>query len=278
MGKRKRPIHGLWEPDGELLRTSCRRRFRPSRPGMAFWFPNFTLLFMTRTASCRKFFGGRRGGHGITHNGKFVTTRTMYLRFDCANSKRNANRARLFELARFALKHGNEHAGEQRTAAARGRCNAENDLENAFMNATLEMHAPTMKPEPAMLGKRKILLFYDDPAVRQVLRNLLADEDFVVLSAANGGETLDLASATNPDLALLDLHMPDKDGWRIFEQLSLKNPRLPIVLITAGPSQLFSALASGVSALLAKPLNLVKLLDTVHNVLEEPAALRFHAS
>jgi len=142
------------------------------------------------------------------------------------------------------------------------------------MNATLEMSAPVMKPKPVRTAKKKILLVDDDAAIRQILVRLLQEEDYFVLTGANGVEALALAEATKFDLVILDLNMPLKDGWTTFEQLTAKRPLLPIILITARPNQLFPALASGVGALLEKPLDFVKLFDTVRNLLEEPEELR----
>jgi len=142
------------------------------------------------------------------------------------------------------------------------------------MNATLEMPEPVTKPKAVKPSKRKILLADDDPAIRQILLRLLAEENYFVVTAANGVEAMALAEAGKFDLVLLDLNMPLKDGWETFEQLSSKNPLLPFILITARPNQLFPALASGVGALLEKPLDFVKLFATIHNLLEEPSEAR----
>ncbi len=131
-----------------------------------------------------------------------------------------------------------------------------------------------MNSKMASPKKQKILLVCHDQVVGKVLRNVLADEDYMVFPAASSDETLKLATAGGVDLALLDLQMPNEDGWRVFEQLSVKHPRVPIVLITTGPVQIFSALASCVSALLAKPLNLVEVLATVQRLLGNHAEVR----
>jgi CheY-like chemotaxis protein len=153
-----------------------------------------------------------------------------------------------------------------------------NDLESAFMNATLEMPAPVAKPKVMKPARHKILLVDDDPGIRKILLRLLAEEDYLVLTAANGVEALELANTTKFDLVLLDLNMPVKNGWETFEQLSAKYPLLPIILITARPNQLFPALASGVGALMEKPLNFVKLFHTIQNLLEEPPETRLARS
>ena len=142
------------------------------------------------------------------------------------------------------------------------------------MNATLEMPAPVAKPSAMKPAKPRILLVDDDPGIRQILLRLLAEEDYLVLTATNGIEALELVNATKFDLVLLDLNMPIKDGWETFEQLSTENPLLPIILITARPNQFFPALASGVGALMEKPLDFVKLFHTIQDLLNEPADVR----
>lgn len=138
------------------------------------------------------------------------------------------------------------------------------------MNATLEMTAPAQ----ASTAKRKILLVDDDPAIRQILVRLLNEEDFIVLTAANGLEALALTGSAKFDLVLLDLNMPVKNGWETFEQLSANDPLMPIILITARPNQFFPAMASGVGALLEKPLDFTKLFHTIHDLLEESDEMR----
>jgi DNA-binding response OmpR family regulator len=94
------------------------------------------------------------------------------------------------------------------------------------------------------------------------------------MPAANGVQALKLASTTKFDLALLDLNLSVTEGWKIFEQISAKNPLLPIILITARPNHFFHALASGVSGLLERPLDFVKLFNTIRNLLLAPSPAR----
>jgi CheY-like chemotaxis protein len=122
--------------------------------------------------------------------------------------------------------------------------------------------------------KQKVLLVDDDPAVRAMLSRVLVEEDYHVLPAANGIEAVEIAAGTAVDLVLLDLNMPQKNGWDTFEQLTRENPFLPVIIITARPNQLFPALASGAGALMEKPLDLPKLLRTMRDLLQEPAATR----
>jgi CheY-like chemotaxis protein len=123
-------------------------------------------------------------------------------------------------------------------------------------------------------AKKKILLVDDDSAIRKILLRLLSEEGYSVLPAANGVEALESASLVKFDLVLLDLNMPQKDGWETFEQLTTDDPLLPIIVITARPNQLFPALASGVGALLEKPLDFARLLETIRNLVNEPPEVR----
>jgi DNA-binding NtrC family response regulator len=142
------------------------------------------------------------------------------------------------------------------------------------MNATLEAHVPVTKSRTERPAKRKILLVDDDPALRRVLSRLLSEEDFLVLNAGDGAKALELANLTRFDLVLLDLKAQVDYEWEIFGQLSAQNPLLPVILITDEPNQFFHAVASGVGALLEKPLNFTRLFHTIHDLLEEPAEER----
>jgi len=122
--------------------------------------------------------------------------------------------------------------------------------------------------------KYKVLLVDDDAAVRRMLSRVLEEEAYSVFLAANAGEALEVASTAAVDLALLDLNLPDQNGWDLFERLITEHPFLPIIVLTARSNQLFPALAAGVGALMEKPLDLPKLLATMRDLLEEPAAIR----
>lgn len=139
------------------------------------------------------------------------------------------------------------------------------------MNAQLETTAPEMRKE-ARRANREILLVDDDPAIRRIIPRLLADEGYVAHTAADGARALDLASAVDFDLVLLDLNMPTKDGWETLEQLRKTNPTLPVIVVTARPNQFFTALDSGVGALLEKPLDFTKLFKTIRELLAEAPA------
>jgi DNA-binding response OmpR family regulator len=95
-----------------------------------------------------------------------------------------------------------------------------------------------------------------------------------VRSAANGAAALQAAETAPPDLVLLDLRLPDKNGWDVFGRLTRKWPLLPVVVITSQSNQLFTALAAGVGALVEKPLHIQKMLQTISRLLRESVETR----
>jgi CheY-like chemotaxis protein len=136
-----------------------------------------------------------------------------------------------------------------------------------------------MKPRPRTADglrpqERSILLVDDDPAVREMIGRVLAQEGYTVLRAASGPEALGIIEANHIDLVLLDLNMPVQDGWDAFERLTSRDPLLSVIIITARPNQVFTALGAGAGALLEKPLDFPKLLQTVGELLTEPANVK----
>jgi CheY-like chemotaxis protein len=120
----------------------------------------------------------------------------------------------------------------------------------------------------------RILVVDDDASVREMLRRVLVGEGYSVCAAASGIAALEIAAVNPVDLVLLDLNMPGKSGWDTFKMLTAKNPLLPVVIVTARSNQLFTALSAGVGALLEKPLHFPRLLQTIRQLLAEPAAAR----
>jgi len=124
------------------------------------------------------------------------------------------------------------------------------------------------------MKSKRILLVDDDPTVRDSLNDVLVAEGYTVTPSENGQQAVDFANQLPFDLALLDLNMPVKDGWDTFEQITREHPLIPIIIITARPNQLFTALRAGAGALLEKPMDIPTLLRTMATLLSEPAEQR----
>ena len=117
--------------------------------------------------------------------------------------------------------------------------------------------------------KRRILLADDDESVRTMVGRVLQMEDYEVLFAQTGREAIRKALSEEPDLVLLDITMPDKDGWQAFELIERMHPFVPVIVITARPNQHQRASQTGIDALMEKPLDLALLLETIRHLLDE---------
>jgi CheY-like chemotaxis protein len=120
----------------------------------------------------------------------------------------------------------------------------------------------------------KILIVDDADANLRLLEDLLAREGFTqVISTADSTRAIDLFTAFQPDLILLDLMMPVLDGYAILEILSRHIPKdeyLPVLVLTADAtiSAKRKALALGAKDFLTKPFDTIEAMLRVWNLLE----------
>jgi DNA-binding response OmpR family regulator len=114
---------------------------------------------------------------------------------------------------------------------------------------------------------KTILLADDDAAIRKTLGQVLVLEQYSVVFASTGREASAKFISHVPDLVLLDLSMPDRDGWDAFSLMNSTHPTVPVVIITARPHQSERAATMGVAALMEKPLDIPLLLKTIRDLL-----------
>jgi CheY-like chemotaxis protein len=114
-------------------------------------------------------------------------------------------------------------------------------------------------------SRRHLLLLIDDhPDEVWLIKRLIADQDYTVLSADNVSDGLAVARTSRPDLILLDIMMPEQDGWDALQALKHDptTQEIPVLVCTVLPeSQL--ALALGASEFIRKPLARPVLLEAL---------------
>jgi CheY-like chemotaxis protein len=79
---------------------------------------------------------------------------------------------------------------------------------------------------------KTVLYVDDDAASRELCRLILEDEGYRVVLAEDGSEAVDAVEAENPDVAILDIRMPQKDGLDVAEEISTIDGALPIIFYT----------------------------------------------
>jgi DNA-binding response OmpR family regulator len=115
---------------------------------------------------------------------------------------------------------------------------------------------------------KRILVIEDDPAMSQYLGDILTKAGFQVSFAMNGIEGMEAIRAIAPDLLVLDIFMPEKDGLEVLMELRRVAPELR-VLVTSGKQHLLSgsslhlAEKLGANATLPKPFTPKELLSQV---------------
>ena len=113
-----------------------------------------------------------------------------------------------------------------------------------------------------------ILVVEDDPSIRHVLRETLADEGYAVREVANGQLALDLLASWTPDLIVLDLMMPTMDGrsFRRRQRELDRAPAVPIVVLTASRTPPDAA-EFGTATVVPKPFELEELVSAIRLLL-----------
>jgi CheY-like chemotaxis protein len=121
-----------------------------------------------------------------------------------------------------------------------------------------------------------ILVVDDDPAILDLIAQVLLEEGYEVLAVSNGQTAVDLARKLRPHLILLDLMMPEMNGWQVTAVLKAdpQTRAIPILLLSARRDMARTANELGVTAYLAKPFDLDDLLSRVKRILALSEDLR----
>jgi len=121
-----------------------------------------------------------------------------------------------------------------------------------------------------------ILCIEDEPEMIDLIRLILGRRGFEVKGANGGIQGLDMIRKEKPDLILLDLMMPDMDGWEVYQQIKAdeKTRGIPVIVVTAKAQSIDKVLGLHIAKVddyIAKPFNPQELLASVEKVLQKQA-------
>jgi DNA-binding response OmpR family regulator len=107
-----------------------------------------------------------------------------------------------------------------------------------------------------------------------LIRLILSRRGFEVVGAAGGREGLEKVRENPPDLILLDLMMPDMDGWEVYQQIKAdeKTKNIPVIVVTAKAQSIDKVLGLHIAKVddyIAKPFSPQDLLNSVDKVFSE---------
>jgi DNA-binding response OmpR family regulator len=119
---------------------------------------------------------------------------------------------------------------------------------------------------------RKFLVVDDTRNVQLMLTDFLSSQDFEVLTASDGREALDAVRDSTPDLILLDIMMPNMDGYQFITQLR-RSSEIPVIMITAKQQEadLIHGFDLGADDYITKPFKMRELLVRMRAVLRRAA-------
>ncbi len=116
-----------------------------------------------------------------------------------------------------------------------------------------------------------VLIVDDDYNIRMAFREILYREGYVVYCADTGKKALECIKSYHPNVAILDIKMPDTNGIEILKQIRKENKNLPIIISTAyrGFKQDPEIALGDISSFMVKPIGLSELSQKVKEALEE---------
>lgn len=120
-----------------------------------------------------------------------------------------------------------------------------------------------------------VLLIDDDPDLSIMLRTLLRGQDFQIRAVFSGEEGIRYCREEEPDVVILDLLMPEMDGWEVCEQIR-EFSEVPILILSAlgSPASVARALDAGADDYLIKPIHASLLASRLRTLVRRNLALQ----
>ena len=128
----------------------------------------------------------------------------------------------------------------------------------------------------------KILVIDDDRSIRHLIKaGLSANPDFQVITAIDGTSGLNMVREEKPDVALLDIYLPEHNGLELFRKIRALDTKLPVIFITGDTTSetAIEAMRAGAFDYLSKPLNIEQLCNLTasaaeaRRLMDQPVAL-----
>jgi DNA-binding response OmpR family regulator len=124
---------------------------------------------------------------------------------------------------------------------------------------------------------KKVVCIEDEPEMIDLFKLILSRKGFEVYGARGGREGLEIIHQHTPDLVMLDLMMPDMDGWEVYQQLKADEAtkNIPVIIVTAKAQNIDKVLGLHIAKVddyIAKPFSPKELVDSVERILNPPDA------
>jgi CheY-like chemotaxis protein len=119
---------------------------------------------------------------------------------------------------------------------------------------------------------KTVLVVDDEPVLRTIVREILHEEGYAVIEAADGRVMLEMMAKERPDLVLMDVMMPGIDGREAYRQLRSRPEHrdVPVVMMSAGVRPI--KLDPSIAGFMAKPFDISQLVELVVRLIGHPLA------
>jgi len=122
--------------------------------------------------------------------------------------------------------------------------------------------------------RKKVVCIEDEPEMIDLVKLILGRKGFELTGAVGGREGLDAVRRIKPDLVLLDLMMPDMDGWEVYQQMKADEDlkTIPVIVVTAKAQSIDKVLGLHIAKVddyVTKPFGPQELLQSVERVLTQ---------
>ncbi|MCK4741708.1 MAG: response regulator [Anaerolineales bacterium] len=121
---------------------------------------------------------------------------------------------------------------------------------------------------------KRVVCIEDEPEMIDLVRLILGRKGFSVIGANGGIEGLETVQRERPDLVLLDLMMPDMDGWEVYQQMKADDElrTIPVIVVTAKAQSIDKVLGLHIAKVddyITKPFGPQELLESVEKIIGE---------
>lgn len=128
-----------------------------------------------------------------------------------------------------------------------------------------------------MENTKRVVCIEDEPAMIDLIRLILSRKGYSVQGATGGREGLELVQSSQPDIVLLDLMMPDMDGWEVYQKLKAHEStrEIPVIVVTAKAQSIDKVLGLHIAKVddyITKPFGPQDLIESIEKVLSRRTA------
>jgi DNA-binding response OmpR family regulator len=126
-------------------------------------------------------------------------------------------------------------------------------------------------------SKKSVVCIEDEPEMIDLIKLILGRKGFELAGAMGGREGLEMIRRLKPDLVLLDLMMPDMDGWEVYQQIKSDDElkHIPVIIVTAKAQSIDKVLGLHIAKVddyVTKPFGPQELLQSIEKVLSARSA------